>query len=151
MSSEQDLRLISQEPSRIRPKSTNSQVGHRGLSAEEKKRGREQLEKLLGSLGSLDSTEEVSQLSTILEKSESSQGRDSVDLVPVRGPTPAEDSAASSISPFPSSRIVSSRREKETGREEKAPSLDSVAALVSRLKQQREALENQENPNATTV
>ena len=145
MPSGQGPRLTSQEPSRARP--TSSNVGHRGLSAEEKdkKRGREQLEKMLGSLGSLDSTEEVSQLSTILEKSESSQGRDSVDLVPVRGPTPAEDSAASSISPFPSSRIVSSRREKEAGNgEEKAPSLDSVAALVSRIKHQREALESQE-------
>jgi len=144
MLSQQDLRLINQEPSRIRPKSSTGQVGHRGSSAEEKKKGREQLEKLLGSLGSLDSTEEVSQLSTILEKSESSLGRDSVDLVPVRGPTPAEDSAASSISPFPSSRIVSSRREKEASREENAPSLDSVSALVSRIKRQREALESQE-------
>ena len=144
MISEQDLRLINQEPPQLRSKSSNSQAGHLGLSAEEKKRGKEQLEKLLGSLGSLDSTEEVSQLSTILEKSESSLGRDLVDLVPVRGPTPAEDSAASSISPFPSSRIVSSRREKEAGKEEKAPSLDSVAALVSRIKQQREALEKQE-------
>ena len=144
MLSQQELRLINQEPSRIRPKSSNGQVGHKGLAAEEKKKGREQLEKLLGSLGSLDSTEEVSQLSTILEKSESSLGRDSVDLVPVRGPTPAEDSAASSISPFPSSRIVSSRREKEASREEEAPSLDSVSALVSRIKRQREALESQE-------
>ena len=140
-----------QEQSRIKPRNTDGQVQRTGLFEKEKKRGEEELEKLLGRLGSLDSTEEVSQLSTIMEKSESSsQDRDSVDLVPVRGPTPAEDSAASSISPFPSSRIVSSRRENNAGlvKEEKAPSLDSVAALVSRIKRQREALESQEKPVA---
>ena len=140
-----------QEPSRIKPRNTDGQVQRTGLFEKEKKRGEEELEKLLGRLGSLDGTEEVSQLSTIMEKSESSsQDRDSVDLVPVRGPTPAEDSAASSISPFLSSRIVSSRRENNAGlvREEKAPSLDSVAALVSRIKRQREALESQEKPVA---
>ena len=140
-----------QEQSRIKPRNTDGQVQRTGLFEKEKKKGEEELEKLLGRLGSLDGTEEVSQLSTIMEKSESSsQDRDSVDLVPVRGPTPAEDSAASSISPFPSSRIVSSRRENNAGlvKEEKAPSLDSVAALVSRIKRQREALESQEKPVA---
>ena len=112
-------------------------------------RGREQLEDLLGRLGSLNSTEEPSQLSTISERSEGSVGnsRDSVDLVPVRGPTPEEDSAASSISPFPSSRVVSSRRDDEpigsADVVENPHSIDSVAALVSRIKCQRELLEKQ--------
>ena len=112
-------------------------------------RGREQLEDLLGRLGSLNSTEEPSQLSTISERSEGSvaSSRDSVDLVPVRGPTPEEDSAASSISPFPSSRVVSSRRDDEpigsADVVENPHSIDSVAALVSRIKRQRELLEKQ--------
>ena len=101
--------------------------------------GVRELEHLLGSLGSLDSTEEVSassSLSTIQEGSE----RDSLDCVPVRGPTPAEDSLASSASPFPSSRLDSMGREESDG----GTSLDSVTRMVARVRQQRELLERRQ-------
>ena len=54
---------------------------------------------------------------------------------------------AHQISPFPSSRVVSSRRDDEpigsADVVENPHSIDSVAALVSRIKRQRELLEKQ--------
>jgi hypothetical protein len=90
--------------------------------------GREELQRLLAGLGSMDSTEEGSGLSTVLERSEAAS--DCVDLVPERGPTPAEDSLASSGSPFPSLAMAAS-----------SPGLGSVASLVARIRRQREALD----------
>lgn len=103
--------------------------------------GRRRLVELLGGLGSLEATEvsevsEVSGLSTVSEGGESSLA--SVDLVPVRGPTPEEDSLASSASPFPSSRMDRGEMIEGEGRRVE---LATVAGLVARIRRQREAME----------
>jgi len=98
--------------------------------------GRRRLEELLGGLGSLEATE-VSGLSAVSE-----DGETSVDLVPVRGPTPEEDSLASSASPFPSSRMDRGERMEEGRR---GSDLATVAGLVARIRQQREAMEERSN------
>ena len=82
-----------------------------------------------------------------------SRALDDVDCVPVRGPTAAEDSAASSISPFPSSRMsrpeCGGQQEQVGGRNQSAPSLASVTDLVSRIRQQREAMEQEARSRRT--
>ena len=103
---------------------------------EEVREGRKRLVELLGGLGSLEATE-VSGLSAVSE-----DGETSVDLVPVRGPTPEEDSLASSASPFPSSRMDRGERMEEGRR---GSDLATVAGLVARIRQQREAMEERSN------